>query len=355
MFKEKHVFAGNNSSKGFYSYFDYIIEPNDAKRIYILKGGPGVGKSSFMKKFGSKMASQGYGVEYIHCSSDESSLDGVLIPELKVAFIDGTAPHIVDPKLPGAVDEIVNLGIYINSKEIEKHKAQIIEINKRISQLYKSAYRYLESANLMSEEINSIYDHFTDNTKFLALCDEVINKLFPKEGTRSKPGSVRKMFTEAYTANGYIKYTDSLCSSLKTWAIIGENSNCTSKFLDRVVDEALKRGFYVECFYKPLTPDKLQHIIIPDLNVMLKTAENQLSCNYDEIINLHEIMDLENLKAYISDIENNLHLYDLLIKNALDKLSQTKKHHDLLEIFYVNNMDFKGVDQCYENISSQYS
>jgi len=98
MFKEKHVFAGNNSSKGFYSYFDYIIEPNDAKRIYILKGGPGVGKSSFMKKFGSKMASQGYGVEYIHCSSDESSLDGLLIPELKVAFIDGTAPHIVDPQ-----------------------------------------------------------------------------------------------------------------------------------------------------------------------------------------------------------------------------------------------------------------
>jgi len=56
------------------------------------------------------------------------------------------------------------------------------------------------------------------------------------------------MFTEAYTANGYIKYTDSLCSSLKTWAIIGENLNCTSKLLDTVVDEALKRGFYVECF-----------------------------------------------------------------------------------------------------------
>lgn len=62
MLKEKHVFAGSNSSKGFYSYFDYIINPDDAKRIYILKGGPGIGKSSFMKKFGSKMSSQGYGV-----------------------------------------------------------------------------------------------------------------------------------------------------------------------------------------------------------------------------------------------------------------------------------------------------
>lgn len=354
MLKEKHVFAGNNSSKGFFSYFDYIINPDDAKRIYILKGGPGVGKSSFMKKFGSKMSSKGYGVEYIHCSSDENSLDGVLVPELKIAFIDGTAPHIVDPKLPGTVDEIINLGIYINSKEIEKHKIQIIEITKRISQLYKSAYRYLESASIISEEINSIYDRFTDSSKFSTLCEEVINKLFSKEVSINKPGSIRKMFTEAYTANGYIKYTDSYCSNLKTWAIIGENSNCTSKLLDAVVTEAVKRGFYVECFYKPLTPEKLQHIIIPDLNIMLKSAENQLSCSYDEVVNLHDIMDLDNLKTHISDIENNLHLYDLIMKNALEKLHETKKHHDLLEIFYINNMDFNGVDQCFENILSQY-
>lgn len=354
MLKEKHVFAGNNTSKGFFSYFDYIINPNDAKHIYILKGGPGVGKSSFMKKFGSKMSSQGYGVEYIHCSSDENSLDGVLVPELKVAFIDGTAPHIVDPKLPGAVDEIVNLGVYINTKEIEKHKFQIIEINKRISLLYKSAFRYLEGARQVSEEINSIYDRFTDSTKFFTLCEEVVNKLFSNEVTNSKPGSIRKMFTEAYTANGYIKYTDSLCSSLKTWAIIGENTNCTSKLLDLVATEAVKRGFYVECFYKPLTPEKLQHIIIPDLDIMLKSTDNQLSCSYDEIVNLHDIMDLDNLKIYISEIENNLHLYDSLIKNALDKLYETKKQHDLLEVFYVNNMDFKGVDLCFENIFSQY-
>jgi len=354
MLKEKHVFAGSNSSEGFYSYFDYIINPDDAKRIYILKGGPGVGKSSFMKKFGSKMSSQGYGVEYIHCSSDENSLDGVLVTELKVAFIDGTAPHIVDPKLPGTADEIVNLGIYINSKEIEKHKKQIIEINKRISQCYNSAFRYLKSASIISDEINSIYDRFTDITKFSTLCEEITNKLFTNAAFNNNPGSIRKMFTEAYSANGYINYTDSFCSNLKTWAIIGENTNYSSKLLDFVVSEAVRRGFHVECFYKPLNPEKLQHIIIPDLNIMLKSTENQLSCNYDEFVNLHDIMDLENLKTYISDIENNLHLYDLIIKNALDKLTETKKHHDLLEIFYVNNMDFKGVDQCFENIINQY-
>ncbi len=64
--KEKHIFAGNNTAVGFYSYFDYLFNPEELDRIYILKGGPGVGKSSFMKKFAAKMLEKNYPVEYIH-------------------------------------------------------------------------------------------------------------------------------------------------------------------------------------------------------------------------------------------------------------------------------------------------
>jgi len=99
--KEKHVFAGNNSDNGFFSYFDQIMKPDKARRIYILKGGPGVGKSTFMKKFALVMLDKGYFVEYIHCSSDNESLDGIVIPELSIAFVDGTAPHTIDPIIPG--------------------------------------------------------------------------------------------------------------------------------------------------------------------------------------------------------------------------------------------------------------
>lgn len=350
MLNEKHVFAGNNTSKGFYSYFDYIINPEDAKRILILKGGPGVGKSSFMKKFGMKMSSLGYDTEYVHCSSDENSLDGVLIPELKIALVDGTAPHTIDPKLPGAVDEIVNLGVYLNNKEMTKHKNQIIQIDKKNTQLYKSAYRYLESAGLILEEINSIYDCYTDEKQFYMLCENILNKIFINKPNQlfDNSGTIRKMFSEAYTANGYIKYTDSYYDDKKIMAIIGENTNYTSKLLDSIVKEAVKRGHNTECFYRALTPDKLQNIIITDLNLMIVSADNHLSCDFDEVINLHEIMDLENLKTHISEIENNLHLFDLLINNALEKLSEAKKYHELLEIIYVNSMDFNGVDECFD-------
>ena len=90
--KVKKVFPGNNTSQGFYPFYDYIIKP-DCNRLLILKGGPGVGKSTLMKRIGDTLMEKGFDVELHFCSSDPDSLDGVVIPALDVAVIDGTAPH----------------------------------------------------------------------------------------------------------------------------------------------------------------------------------------------------------------------------------------------------------------------
>ncbi|MCF8011862.1 MAG: ATPase [Clostridiales bacterium] len=95
--KFKKVFPGGNTSRGFYSFYDYIIEPEKAARIFVIKGGPGVGKSTFMGKIGEAMQDRGYDVEYHCCSSDNDSLDGIVIPSIKIAMLDGTAPHSAVP------------------------------------------------------------------------------------------------------------------------------------------------------------------------------------------------------------------------------------------------------------------
>ncbi|MDD2495952.1 MAG: ATPase [Tissierellia bacterium] len=350
MLKEKHYFAGNNTSKGFFSYFENIFNPEELNRIFILKGGPGVGKSSFIKKFAKKLSFLGYNIEYIHCSSDENSFDGIMVPELKISVIDGTAPHTIDPKLPSITDEIINLGEFLNHKELSKHKSQVIQINKKKSQFYKSAYRYLKCAGIVEEEISSIYDRLTDEKQFLMLVDEALNKIFEDKYNHlyDNFGKQKKLFSEAYTASGYVNFTDSFCEGKKVIAIIGESTNYIAKLLETIAKEAVMRGFDIECFYRPLTPEKMQHIIIPDLNLIIKSAENHMSCDYDEIINLHNILELENLKTHISEIENNLHLFDILINNAIEKLSEAKKYHELLEVIYVNGMNFKGIDEYFD-------
>ena len=83
-----------NSPYGFFSYCDDIINMKTRNRMYILKGGPGTGKSSLMKKIAVSLAEKGHSIELIYCSSDPSSLDGVIINDLNTIIIDGTAPHV---------------------------------------------------------------------------------------------------------------------------------------------------------------------------------------------------------------------------------------------------------------------
>ena len=351
--KEKHVFAGNNTSEGFFSYFGYLLKPEEAEHIYILKGGPGVGKNRFMKKFAEKMKEKGYSAEYIHCSSDNVSLDGILIPESKILFVDGTAPHIIDPLIPGAVDEIINLGTFLDGQRLKKHKAAIVQINKAKSNIYKSAYRYLKAAGIIYDEVCSIYDSYVNGDKFNEMCEKATVKLFNNTYCK-KTGNVRKLFTEAFTANGYISHTELFFEENEVWAIVGKDTNYSSMFLDRILNEAVKRGYDAECYYRPLSPEKLQHIYLPEKKLIIITAEHHMSEKYDEVFDIHSIIDSENIKTQISEIEKNLHLYDMLIKYALEKLSETKKMHDLLEAFYVNCMDFDGVNQYFERIINLY-
>lgn len=47
----RRMFAGANTSEGFVNFFGEILAAN-TNRVFIIKGGPGVGKSTFMKKTG---------------------------------------------------------------------------------------------------------------------------------------------------------------------------------------------------------------------------------------------------------------------------------------------------------------
>lgn len=93
-----NFFAGANSGEGFQNLFPEIVDLEDTYDYIVLKGGPGVGKNTFMRELGRTMEQAGMAVEYLWCSGDPDSLDGVVIPELRCAMVDGTSPHGSVPK-----------------------------------------------------------------------------------------------------------------------------------------------------------------------------------------------------------------------------------------------------------------
>ena len=147
--------------------FDEIMD-QDANLGFILKGGPGTGKSTFMKKISAEMNANGYDVEEFYCSSDVTSLDGIAIPALKIGVMDGTAPHIIEPEYAGCVDEIINLGDYWDGDAITKRKDEIIRLTKMNQSHYRRSYRYLGAAKQIYEDMCEINDSCFDFQKFMS-------------------------------------------------------------------------------------------------------------------------------------------------------------------------------------------
>ena len=61
-------FLGANSPRGFVSLFDQLEHGKDGWRMFVMKGGPGSGKSTLMKKVAARLAGEGHRMELIPCA-----------------------------------------------------------------------------------------------------------------------------------------------------------------------------------------------------------------------------------------------------------------------------------------------
>jgi len=136
-------FLGANSVDGFFSCYDDFCRLEDETFLWVIKGGPGCGKSSFMRKIGRAAEEKGLDVEYVICSGDPESLDGVYIPQLKLAYTDGTAPHVQEVQFPAVRGAYLDLGQFYDQAKLTPYADEIISVNKNYKSLYAEAYKAL--------------------------------------------------------------------------------------------------------------------------------------------------------------------------------------------------------------------
>lgn len=345
--KVRKIFPGANTSNGFYSYFDYII-PKDINRIFCLKGGPGVGKSSLMKKVARDFSERGYDVEVFPCSSDPGSLDAVLIKKLKVVLLDATAPHIVDPKIPGAIDEIVNFGDFWNVDNLESNKREIEQCNKEISACFQRAFKYLNAAKPIFYDIESKNSSAMDFGKLNKFTDEFIEALFREIENKEELSVPRHLFGTAITPIGHVDYGDSLFQDAeKIYYIKGKIGYGKTTFLKRVYDKAILKGLNVEVFHYPLIPEKIESIMITDLGIAITTSS---LFKDKEVINLNQFVNENQIINYKEELEVDERIFDELINYAISNLKKAKLNHDIIENYYIPNMNFEKVDQLKEEL-----
>ncbi|MFB9989805.1 PRK06851 family protein [Bacillus benzoevorans] len=350
-----HYFAGGNTARGFYSLFDSSLA--GLERIFILKGGPGSGKSTLMKEIGEEWLTQGYGVQFIHCSLDPESLDGVIIPNLNVGIVDGTAPHVIEPKMPGAVEEYVNLGEAWDTEELARRKDEISGLTDEITNGIRHAYDTFAEALRVHDDWEKIYIEKMDFVKANLLTDSVIDTFF-KKMELTKQSDVRHRFLGAATSKGAVDFVQNLTGVHKRYFIKGRPGSGKSTMLKKIAAEGERRGFDLEIYHCGFDPNSLDMVIIRELGLAIfdSTAPHEYfpSRDNDEVLDMYEILiEAGTDELFAEEIETVRIQYKEKMAEAIGYLAEAKALHDELESIYTAATDFSIVEKYKDQIRGE--
>ncbi|WP_071393196.1 PRK06851 family protein [Bacillus tuaregi] len=349
-------FAGGNTARGFYSLFDSSLE--GLERVYILKGGPGTGKSTLMKEIGEYWSEKDYSIEYLHCSSDPDSVDGVIIPSLKVGIVDGTAPHVIEPKLPGAVEDYVNLGEAWDAQELAKQRQTIQELSQQVSAAFQNAYKTFAEALRVHDDWEKIYIENMDFEKANELTNRLMNSFY---GTvlLNKQSKVRHRFLGAATPKGAVDFVPNLTADIqKRYFIKGRPGSGKSTMLKRIAAEGESRGFDLEIYHCGFDPNSLDMVVIRELGIAIfdSTAPHEYfpSRDGDEILDMYgTIIAPGTDELFAEQIQDVQGKYKANMKKAIGFLAEAKALRDELEAIYIPAMDFDIVNRHKEKIQNE--
>ena len=337
-------FAASNGFDGFKSCFNLIFNPREYTCIYILKGGPGTGKSSMMRYICSALTNRCENIDMIYCSSDIKSLDGIIIKhnDKKIAVIDGTAPHMTDPKYPGAVERIINLAEAWNESQLKSHRERIIKISDLKQKSYDSAYRYLKICKSIDENVENIISKiFTDN------CEETIKKLTAsiEKCTFNK----KEKLIEAFGCAGFQRIKAPECKY--TYHVVGVYGS------ERIFYRNIIKFLEKECISYERYPFVLKNddnigIFIPDLDTNIINLNGSIG-DENNIIDTSHFLNQTELTKEKNRLEFLWREREIMLWNSVSEFKAAANYHFELEKMYTSTMNFAKIDKIKDRLLSR--
>ncbi len=333
-------FLATNSCEGFISSFGESYNARSGWRAYIIKGGPGTGKSSFMKFLAAKAADKKIEFELCPCSSDPDSLDAIIFPKKRLVILDGTAPHTLDPVYPAVCEEILNFGEFWNVEKISKSRNEIITLTDKNKQLHKKAAGYLAATGeLLKDNYRQALSH-TDFNKADRFAAQLCKKHIPRKKAK---GSEQIRYLCGVTPKGVVSFADTAIKLTEKQIIIEDRHGSVSNYIMQKIRQfAIDNGYNIITVKNSFLPGLItDHIIIPELSLaFLREYEYQHFNSTVRRIHSRRFTNNNSKKPDLYRSTFNKRVSRELLRSCCGVLKQAKEVHDLLEAQYISAMDF---------------
>lgn len=346
-------FLGANSKSGYRSLFSELYSPYDGGTHYILKGGPGTGKSTLMKKCAAELEKRGLYVERALCSADPASLDAVSAPEIGFSVLDGTAPHTKDPVLPGVSEHIIDLSPAWDLSYLKEHSAAIAQLVCENKKEHAKCAEYMHLASRAALDNTALCARALDRDKLINFTKRLAKREIPDKKGNNRKGRVSRRFLSAVSPDGIYVNFDTVTALCEKIVTVEDRYACCMPFIiEYLADYAAERGYDVILCSCPLLPEiKPEHLFIPELKICFFTQNGyHYSLVDDGCVHASRFLDKAEFAAVKQKLAFNEKLKKDFIFEAVRRMSVAKLLHNELEDYYIKATDFSEVERIGERV-----
>lgn len=339
-------FAACNSEHGFHSFYSQVFR-DTLPRIYIIKGGPGTGKSSLMRRAADRAEARGFCVEEICCSSDPDSLDGILAFDQsgreQLAVLDGTAPHIRELELAGARDELFYVGDFWSAAALTGQREVLSRDIRMRADAYRRLFRYLQAAGQCARNASDTLSGGLDCRKLKETVTSILSGYPIGSGFEE-----RTMILRSIGMRGAFRFPTFEQEAASVY-VVRDCAFLAHRLFDEIYAQAKQRHMKMWVSRDPLIPEHIDGIYFPETERAFVCGDHILSGESESPKEIHRLSMrrylsvslMERMAVPLAEAEKNT---ARLMRAAYGVLEEIREIHFHLEKMYVNAMDFDGMN-----------
>lgn len=333
---QRTYFLGGASPQGFETRF---WDSQRAAYGFYLKGGPGTGKSTLMKRIAAAFAAEP--VSVYHCASDPHSLDAVVLESRGIFIADATAPHESSTPLPFVTGETVDLAAGLDAGSLHKDAEAILALYQENQNAHKQVRKGLSGIAEMTGIIAETGAAALDRDKLAKYAQRLAKRLLPKAAGL---GEIQYRQSCAVTPLGRLRF---IPEGFDLVLVQDAMYTAGTELLRMLAETAVQCGQVCEVSVSLTQQHAPVMVILPMQKLVLAAAESTLPevPKPVTVIRMQRFYDAEKLRDQRTLLRFCAKTAAATEEQVIELLAEALRVHDELERYYIGALNTAFLDQ----------
>ena len=346
---QRTYFLGGASPQGFETDFWRAQAEQNRYGIY-LKGGPGTGKSTLMKRIAAAFA--GENISLYHCASDPHSLDAAVLEDRGIFIADATAPHESGTPLPYVSGETVDLAAGLNAEQLHAERAAIRALYSENQTAHSQAKKGLAGIAEMQEIIAGIGAAALLPEKLAKFVRNTAKRLLPHKPAYA--GRILYRQSCAVTPLGVLRF---LPEQFDLILLHDPYYAAAEAMLGQLAEAAVSAGLDCEITRSLIRKDRPPvQLILPEQKLIFAAVTD---CRQPELpvpvsaVHMQRFYDAAKLRQQRSLMRFCAKTAAAAEEQVILLLAEALRVHDALEKYYIRALDTAFLDRTAESLTER--